>query len=238
MTAVHYDIVMLVIASRGEGYDNMIHYYWKPFIQYVKNNNLSIKIYLIFGNNYNIDDLNLHDDALVLNTKDSIIPGILIKTLMAFKYIENNYTYKHILRTNLSSFYLIDNLLKTSRILPQNDVYAGVNGIHKQKQINFISGASFWLSQDNVRFIIFNENNLLHSVHDDVSIGEIMKSKTFTKLSRYIMEHDIEVNEIQNKLNSIIIDGHTFIRLKMVNDTKRQKDVYYMKKFTEILYLI
>ena len=62
------DIVMLVIASRSDTYDQIINKYWSYLIKYIKENNYSIKIYLIFGNNVKTDDLNLNeDDKLILN---------------------------------------------------------------------------------------------------------------------------------------------------------------------------
>jgi len=40
---------------------------------------------LLFGNNVKTDDLNLNDDdKLILNTPESYMPGILIKTIESF----------------------------------------------------------------------------------------------------------------------------------------------------------
>jgi len=55
---------------------------------------------------------------------DNLIPGILRKTIMAFEYINNN--YKHIVRTNLSSFLIIDNLLESSNELRNDNLIASL----------------------------------------------------------------------------------------------------------------
>lgn len=102
--------IMLVIASRGEIYDYFIKYYWVPFIEYVnKTKNIyELKIILLYGNS-DISDLSIPEENMLQFTdiEDNLIPGCLLKTIKAFEYIKNNYEYKKIIRTNLSSFFYI-----------------------------------------------------------------------------------------------------------------------------------
>lgn len=227
----YYECIIVVIASRSEIYDKFINNYWKYLIKYIKEHNYKIKIFMIFGNNVNIDDLNIdEDDKLILNTTESYNPGILLKTLMAFKYIEENYEYKHIFRTNLSSFLIINNLLTISKQLDNKNVYAGFNGCYAD--IIFVSGSGFWLSRDNIIFLL--ETHINNTIIDDVDIGYIFKLKKKIILNRYDICNNINIINKNELLNNIIKDGHYHIRIK--NDD-RNIDIDYITEFTKILYI-
>lgn len=227
-----YDIILLVIASRSNIYDKLIEIYWKPFINYLKEKNYKIKVYLIFGNNIQIDDLELsNEDIIINNTLENLIPGVLKKTLESFRYIEENYEYKHILRTNLSSFFIVDNLIKVSKNLSNENIYAA--SICNYKNILFAEGAGIWLSRDNILFILNNENKLDFTLIDDVSIGYLMKDKKKTKLNRYQLVNNINYDNKKELLNYIITNNDYHIRIKNRN---RLIDLEYFKEFTEILY--
>lgn len=230
------DIVMLVIASRSVIYDQMINKYWSYLIKYIKENNYSIKIYLIFGNNVKTDDLNLNEyDKLILNTPESYMPGILIKTIESFNIINNLYDYKHIIRTNLSSFFIVENILKISENLNDNNIYAGVNGIQPAQNIPFVSGSGFWLSRDIVNIILNNKNKLNINLVDDVSIGNILNNNNINKyiLDRYNLVNGIEISDKKNLIEDIIKKEHYHIR---INSNNKNLDIKYMKAFTELLY--
>ncbi len=235
---------MLVIASRGKRYDNMINNYWCKLIKYIKATKITtIKIILIFGNNVKTSDLNLEDDdKLISNTPENYIPGILNKTIDAFTIINNSYNYKHILRTNLSSFFILDNLIKTSNSLQDTNVYSGVNGVCCKAKIPFVTGAGIWLSRDNVQYIIDNKSSLDTKLIDDVAIGKLLINHKKGKLRRYdivnngvtIHNNGIEIQDKTRLLNDIIKDNHYHIRLK--SNVNECIDNNYMNKFTEIMY--
>ena len=231
---INKDIVMLVIASRSDIYDQMINKYWCYLIKYIKENNYSIKIYLLFGNNVKTDDLNLNDDdKLILNTPESYMPGILIKTIESFKIINNLYDYKHIIRTNLSSFFFVENILKISENLNDNNIYAGVNGIQPAQNIPFVSGSGFWLSRDIVNIILNNKNKLNKNLVDDVSIGDLLSNINKSKLDRYDLTNGIEIFDKKKLIEDIIEKEHYHIRINSIN---KNLDIKYMNSFTEILY--
>ena len=232
---INIDIVMLVIASRSDIYDQMINKYWCYLIKYIKENNYSIKIYLLFGNNVKTDDLNLNDDdKLILNTPESYMPGILIKTIESFKIINNLYDYKHIIRTNLSSFFIVENILKISENLNDNNIYAGVNGIQPAQNIPFVSGSGFWLSRDIVNIILNNKNKLNKNLVDDVSIGDLLSNINKSKLDRYDLTNGIEIFDKKKLIEDIIEKEHYHIRINSIN---KNLDIKYMKAFTELLYI-
>ena len=228
----NYDIIILIIASRSDIYDKFIEIYWKPFIKYLKEKNYKIKLFFIFGNDVILNDLNLSsEDYIVTNTPENLIPGILIKTVNSFKHIEENYEYKHIFRTNLSSFLIVDNLITLSKNLPNEDVYAGIFANHNN--ILFGAGAGFWLSRDNILFILNNKEKINLKIIDDVAIGDLMRDKNKTGLNRYDLVNNINYDNKNELLKYILSNNHYHIRIKNKN---RLIDLEYMKIFTEILY--
>ena len=231
---INTNIIMLVIASRGYGYDKMINNYWSKMINYIKTKKLTtIKIFLIFGNNVETSDLNLsEDDKLILNTPETYMPGILDKTISAFTIINNLYNYKHIIRTNLSSFYILDNLIRISNELEDTNVYTGVNGLCQS--IPFISGAAIWLSRDNVQYVIDNQSSLDKKLIDDVAIAKLLINHKKGILNRYDIDNGIEIQDKITLLNDIINKNHYHIRIK--SNTSLDIDINYMNKFTEIMY--
>ena len=113
-----------------------------------------------------------------------------------------------------------------------------------------VLGCGFWLSKDNIEYILNNENKINYTVADDIAIGKIMESKKFTKLKRidivssnsWISGADlIEISSITNDvykselLTKIINYGHYHIRIKVEKD--RNIDIDFMKYFTKILYI-
>ena len=231
------DIIMLVIASKNNIYNQLINEYWCHFINYVKtNHNDKIKIYLIFGNNVETSDLNLKDDdKLILNCEESFKPGILKKTIESFKIINDLYEYKHIFRTNLSSFFIIENLIKLSDRMKDNNIFAGVVLPHKR----FVSGAGMWFSKDIINILLQNENKLDFKIIDDVSIGHLLLAKKKIKainLRRYTLFGKKVFKGLKPKgvLKEIFKGSHYHVRIKHAKD--RNQDIKYMKGLTKLLY--
>tara|TARA_B100000795_G_scaffold270068_1_gene262445 strand:+ start:2262 stop:3032 length:771 start_codon:yes stop_codon:yes gene_type:complete len=252
MTDKTYDIIIGVIASRGVIYDGLVECYWKPFINFVNKTNNKIKVCLLYGNNYNIDDLEINKNNIFISSSaDSFVPGILIKTIAYMKYINTNYKYKHFFRTNLSSFIILENLIKIHRKLNVHNVYAGVMCNRNHGFCNiisiFVSGAGFWLSPDNIKFLLGQELN--YTIPDDVAVGKIMEKKKRIKLPRLDIVHpnswksgahrlevscDLTRADIINILQKSINMGHYHLRIKF--DGNRNKDLHIMKIMTERLY--
>ena len=232
-----YEIVISVIASRSRLYDEMVKIYWIPFINYVNKNHKNIKIFLIY-NSPICDFLQpIKDNILIFNFVENLIPGVLQKTIKSFEFIESNIKYNKILRTNLSSFLIIDNLIKLYNTLPDDNLYAGVIGNHLGK--NFVAGAGIWLSRDVLRYIIDHKDNLDYKIIDDVSLSlllskmEISNRKYFFKnLNRFDLVH---TRYIPNQLIKIKNLQNYHIRLK--NSRNRRIDLKYMEEFTKELYM-
>lgn len=234
----YYELIMLVIANENKDnhYNDFINEYWIKFIKHTKKRWPYIKIFLLFGEkpqNINIDK----SDIIVTNTKENLIPGILQKTIYAFEYCNTTYNYKHILRTNLSSFFILDKLILMNNNLSDNGLYAGL-------KFNWgIGGAEIWMSKDVITYIIQNKDNLNYHKIDDVSIGNLLKNK-FNKLNINLYNPFFKLDKDESyelvKNRSIIVtqainNNYHLIRLKTAgnrsNDIKMVK--YLWKAFYE-----
>lgn len=232
----------LVIASRGEIYDKFIFEYWIPFIKYLKQtgkNNL--EIFLLFGINVKTDDFNeIKDNILKFECDESgpfgsWTPGILQKTIQGMKYIDDNFEYDYIFRTNLSSFFIYDNFIKIVEKLDNNKVYSGDIAIYDNiPNPKYINGAGFILSNDVVKYLVNNENKLQYHIPDDVAIGILLQEFIDKSLPRL----DIHINcfneNIGNQyLNHIISNNHFHIRIKNYN---RNFDIMFVNHFKKFFY--
>ena len=229
-----YDIVIIIIASRSIFYDELIRKYWIPFLNYINNKNIKINIFFMFGNNTPYTDLNIPKENIYISSiSESYAPGILMKTIETMNFVNKNFVYKHILRTNLSSFFILENLVKTSYLLPDTNLYAGVIG-HRDN-ILFVSGAGYWMSKDIVEQILANINNIEYTLIDDVAIGKLLSSIQITPLPRYDLDKNISYNDEEKSsiLNEIIANNHYHIRIK---NTNKNIDIDIMTFYTLKLY--
>ena len=238
----NYSLILAVISSRHELYDSIINKYWAKFIKYIKKNNYKIKIFLLLDES-NINGLDIEEEDVLYfdfnkNATESYtnskgyLKHILKKTIDCFDYIENNYKYKHMLRTNLSSFFILDELIKVHNSLNSTDVFAGVYGT--SNNLTFISGTAFWLSSDNIKFILLNKDNLDFKFMDDLAISILLIDKNKICLDRFDIINDINIDDKYKYLHDIISQNHYHIRIK--NERDRSLDMVYMKEFTDILY--
>jgi hypothetical protein len=192
-----YDLVLIIIASRSYIYDKIIICYWLPFINYIEKNKCKVKIYLAFGRDVEIGDLGIpRGNTFTANIDESLIPGILIKTIDAMKFIDDNYNYKHILRSNLGSFFILENLLKVCKSLSDEDTYASHKGSDRflEPGVNFAHGCGFWMSADVVSEVIENRESINNDLPDDIAISMLLEDRNIQPLLRFDMTHNIIIN--------------------------------------------
>jgi hypothetical protein len=102
----HYKIIILIIASEAEHY-NVFKQCWLEYM----NKYDEVKSFFLYCDE-NIDtDIYITEHAITYKCKESLIPGILYKTIAGYYFCEKKFTYDYMLRTNLSSFINIPTLL-------------------------------------------------------------------------------------------------------------------------------
>jgi len=236
MVKKYYQIILVVISSRSSIYDEMIKVYWNKYISYLKKNKINIKIIMLYGKNQNPSELNIDQDNIFESiSSDSLVPGIINKTIECLRFINENYNYKHIIRTNLSSFFITENMLKISEVLEIENLYGGIGFI--KNGVQCISGAGIWLSNSSSRFLVNNyEYNIKNSDPDDVLIGRIFNLSNNVKIENNLFKRKDFINNIysfKNDLKDYVLYEHYHIRIKNIN---RNIDIKYMKELTKLLY--
>ena len=119
-------IIIEVIASNSEIYNKIILNYWVPLIKYIYEKKIEeeIQIFLIFGKDTKIDEFKEIEKNIITVQCTESIHNLLIKTILGLKEINKLYEYKYLIRSNLSSFWVVDNLIELTKILPENKLYA------------------------------------------------------------------------------------------------------------------
>lgn len=233
-----YKVVLAVIASRGEIYDRLVETYWKRIID-ISEKRGDVKIILMYGCDQKAHELNIPESNLFVGSqKDSLWPGIISKTIECLRHINRTYKYDHIIRTNLSSFFILDKLVDQGRALRKERCYAGIYGKHFNQE--FCSGACFWLSRCTSEYLVDNCHEYMWNISsDDVVVGMIMEKYgvkpqplgrfDFT-CNHYYLSEPGECEHWKGEL----LKNHYHVRIKNEND--RNMDVLYMAKLTEMFY--
>jgi len=168
------DSVILVVCNNSELYDSIILNYWTYIIKYISGNNLQnqIQIYLLFGRGSNTKKFKDIQKNIIVAPCQENFNNILKKTILGIKYLNHIYNYKYLIRSNISSFWVIDNLLKVMKILPKSNVYAGPNNWDR-----YISGCGIIMSRDISQKLVDIKN--FTNLPDDEQIGKTVNTKLY-----------------------------------------------------------
>lgn len=167
--------------------------------------------------------------------------NILNKTKIAIKYYFDNYSFDYILRTNISSFWIFDNLVNFLKSNIEKNTIQGWKLYNKKKQY-FISRISIIIPY-NLVHILLTHKQIKYEM-DDVEISQhymlngidiidsMEKNINFMHLFKFsnLKSIDIKLKKINNNLNNIV-----YFRVK--NRVNRKiNDKYVMEKLLNIFY--
>jgi len=244
---MHYDLIILVIAHSVGVYKGFIEEYWKRFINFVERRGDNVKIYLVFGQQPK-EQISIHPgNLLITRTPENLIPGVLEKTVRAFEHINRFHTYKHVLRTNLSSFFRLDEMLAVQARLSDKSEYAGVVGtkcdlaaalqgtdLAPSENFSFASGAAIWFSSDIVSYIVANKSSLRYDIIDDVALGRLLSHVAPTRNLSRLDTADSRFESLTNFDAALRLIGDNYhIRLRQDD---RARDVLVAKALTAYFY--
>lgn len=227
---MNYKIIFLIISSSNdESYINMK----KMHQEYLKLYNGRIKYFFVES----IPDMEVEikevDDHIFIKDTESIIPGIYNKTIQSMNHISQKYPYDFMIRTNLSSFWNLPNILNLLETKPTSG-YAG--GYNVQ---GFITGTGIILSPDIVELLC--NNTLAIHMHDDVLISHILSNHNIplNNITEYKWGFMIpRICELASncrftEINEDNYDDILYFRLK---NECRQTDVKYFKILQNKIY--
>jgi len=251
-----YDIIILLIANHTALYDKFIKI-WNKY----ESTFPSIKVFYVYGEvevegnsistrvakraerperaecteraerTERTERAKREGNNIIVNCQESFIPGILIKTIKALEFIEANYSYDYLLRSNLSSFFRFDRLLQHVKALNnRNKVYQGFQGYHE------------YLSNENSKIPSMGEIPRIPRSNVEKSAGElkilpitvpfisgagILMSKDVVQLLiekqsslNYSLIDDVAIGDFMQKFGIILHNTGKNCRYDFINETR------------------
>lgn len=171
--------------------------------------------------------VNEHD--LYVRGHDSIIPGIFDKTIKGMLYLDQEFSYDLLIRTNLSTFWDLHHVLEWKKNVPRTFPYAGGFLVFD----DFISGTGIFLSPEAVA-VLLQPSSLV--------AREREQSNDDVLLTRMIQAAGIGLQPIQNyKMQFLIngyeiIDHHEPILYYRIKNTDRNIDMHHFHRLMQSVY--
>lgn len=221
-------IIILVIASSNKDFEQ-----FKKIQKKYMNSNPDIRTLFVYGD-CRVENESYYDLKFD-NIQENYIPGVLLKTINALEFINNNYDYDHLIRTNLSTIFDFNALIDTVDKLPINKCYAGWKMYHHP--YNFISGTGIILSKDLTQKLVssLKYKSINTALPDDVAIGSILEPfiKEVKNLC-YCIDH---TNPLVLTNKNQVPKGYVYFRLKNNEERKnRDQDINNMKFLCNYFY--
>jgi len=112
-----------------------------------------------------------HD--LYFDVSESLVPGILRKTMKACEYVNEKYTYDYLIRTNLSTFWNFKRILQKIRKFPKKRCLAG--DIRRRFPNRYLFGTGIIYSRDMVDLLVKDKDKLNYGRADDIVLSYYLK---------------------------------------------------------------
>nr|QBK93666.1 MAG: hypothetical protein LCPAC404_03700 [Pithovirus LCPAC404] len=222
-----FKVVLLVIASPGVLYDKF-RVIWEKYCE----SRDDVKVLFVEGSS----TFSVKDNTIFTGDEESYIPGILRKTITAMEYVDKTYRYEHLIRTNLSTFFILDRVTKFLNTAPKEKLYYGF--LDKR----WITGIGIYLSRDLVTMIVEQSDELraLEHIADDVAIQMFFKNHGIppTSSTKIICNlenfHDVSEKQLEDVVHNLS-DDVLYVRIK--NHQRRMKlDVFTMNELYRKFY--
>ncbi len=234
-----YDTIILVVASTQSELFGNFKKIWKLYMNKLPE---VFKVFFVYGHTDLIPD---SYDLIFPEISESIYPGMIQKTIKAMNWIDYNYNYKFLIRTNLSTFW---DLYRTHQLLKTFDIYNTLTGTMRSLSgynKNFISGTDIILSRNYVKLILKHKTLLLNKqLQEDQAISDFFTQDMKIQLQELsprkqaILEHfeTFDKKLILPILNNFIQQNYTHYRLKNIKN--RNIDLQIMNLLLENIYNI
>jgi len=240
-----FSIVNLVLYSKNPEYDEMYNITRKYYSRF---HNVKT-IYYRFNPDITTD-YELIDDVLNIKGEETYVPGILDKTVKAFEYVNKNYTFDYLVRSNISTIINFDLLCEEL----QNQKTPIQYGAGTKMVLNWLdepsgivdktyfgtvygSGTSIILSKDTLAKFLSKKQYIHYNLIDDVAIGVLFDEqikdvkKSFTDIRYFYSVPD--VNGDPDKLLALIKDKpYIYYRNRQ---SSRKIDIEQMKIIADYL---
>ena len=221
-----YKLIVLILSS----HDHEVYQQMKEISEKYHNKYLDKIKYFYIEYNDTIDtDVKEDGNHIYVKGQESghVGPGMYMKTVKALEYVTKTYSYEFIMRTNLSSFLHLENIMKYIDMLPKNNFAGGF------PCSNFISGTGIFVSRDVANILVQDVRFLLQSEYEDVNISNILRDNNIelSDLSNYCV-----VFLINNQYDESISIPENLLYYRIKNEADRNIDVMYFKLLLNKIY--
>lgn len=198
MTAKHLKCIVLVIASHNSAFDGFKRIWKEHWDQSAEH--LKECLCLFLYNDHTLSKAKVDGNDLYFPHEETYpAPGLLLKTMDALEYLdENNITFDFLLRTNLSSLFNWEAFIRFLSTQPSTSLVAGVPYNTKR-----MSGMCMILSADVVREVQKEKGSLDYDMPDDEAINRVLNKMRGNK---YIEVQSLGIELIDGELRPSLTD--------------------------------
>jgi hypothetical protein len=209
-------ILTLRIYNPTPDYDNMynIHKHYDKNSIYLTSSTLATK-----------SRYNPNTQILTVVGTESLIPGILEKTLLGIEFCLKHLDFDILIRSNMST--VIDYVELEKQISTIHNPYGGhIWTSFNKSSLRFISGCCIVLNKNICNYLLKNKNDLQYELPDDVAIGTLLGKKFQPTFSTRFAE------------TTIVSNNTCFYRFRKDSSRydHRELDIDNMKVFYKNLY--
>jgi hypothetical protein len=227
-----YDIIFLIISSKNKGYYQKMK---ELTSMYMRKYPYNINFFFVEADPNIRPEMEIIGNDIFIKCKETYTPGIFIKTIKALKYINDNYNYDYLIRTNASSFFNIKNMLNYLSNLPKEKYAIGFT-LNIPKYGNFLHGTSIIITKDISYYLYkyYNKNYL--KIADDVLISLILKSQNI-KLN-ILDESKIQflIDDIYDESKPKNLEHDNILYYRIKNNKDRNIDILYFNFLLQKIY--
>lgn len=220
----YFYLIILILYSDNEP----IYYYnklnWK---EYMNSSKEILSLFIKYDNNITEEVKFIKNENMLLIKGEEKLDceSILNKTIKALKYCNENYKFNYVLRTNISTFWVFDNLLNFLKLDNKRNYIYGWKVYHYtesgEKEF-FISGTGIIIHYRKVHMLL--DHNNYKCIMDDVEISHCyllngVEIKDALKHNpNYLIKFEFDNIEAINTHINNINDKNICFRIKSTSD--------------------
>jgi hypothetical protein len=201
-TKKNYKLVILIIASRSKDYD-IFSFCWHQYM----NRYPGVRSFFLFSDENLSCDLLVSNNFITYKCKESLVPGILYKTMAAKLFCHKYMNFDFLCRANLSAFIVIPRLLSFLNCQPKESFVIGctesfpivANDIPYKETPLIVTYKERWLRYKQVLRDFFETDGFL--AH---------KTFHFCAGSFYVMSHDLLYHMLLEVDSQILARGNVY----------------------------
>lgn len=222
-------ILVLIIASDQDSIYRNLQKLWKIYMHY---DPAHVEAYFIKGNSHLKVPFMIEDDVIWLQSAETWVPGIINKTILAMEaMLPHMNEFDYVVRTNLSSFYVFERLLKFLETCPKKGFYGGSD----TGDPAIGSGCGYILSPDLVELLVNNKQFFMNngSAADDQLVGMFLKDQGI----KLVYHNRVAFPALESwRVNKCKIPDYEFhFRLKNVN---HDDELYIYAQLIKMFYAV